>query len=107
MMKSKLNLDSNIVDEARNHARNIAKDVQGFIDKNTTVTVERTICRLLSIDGVNEVGVPLPNVVVDNIKEGNGLSIGAAYYIGNATVSYTHLDVYKRQVYPFKYDRLP
>ncbi|MDY4948759.1 MAG: lysine 5,6-aminomutase subunit alpha [Clostridium cadaveris] len=82
-MKSKLNLDSNIVDEARNHARNIAKDVQGFIDKNTTVTVERTICRLLSIDGVNEVGVPLPNVVVDNIKEGNGLSIGAAYYIGN------------------------
>lgn len=84
MMKSKLNLDSNIVDEARNHARNIAKDVQGFIDKNTTVTVERTICRLLSIDGVNEVGVPLPNVVVDNIKEGNGLSIGAAYYIGNA-----------------------
>lgn len=83
-MKSKLNLDSNIVDEARNHARNIAKDVQGFIDKNTTVTVERTICRLLSIDGVNEVGVPLPNVVVDNIKEGNGLSIGAAYYIGNA-----------------------
>lgn len=84
MMKSKLNLDFNIVDEARNHARNIAKDVQGFIDKNTTVTVERTICRLLSIDGVNEVGVPLPNVVVDNIKEGNGLSIGAAYYIGNA-----------------------
>lgn len=83
-MKSKLNLDFNIVDEARNHARNIAKDVQGFIDKNTTVTVERTICRLLSIDGVNEVGVPLPNVVVDNIKEGNGLSIGAAYYIGNA-----------------------
>lgn len=83
-MKSKLNLDFNTVEEARNHARNIAKDVQGFIDKNTTVTVERTICRLLSIDGVNEVGVPLPNVVVDNIKEGNGLSIGAAYYIGNA-----------------------
>lgn len=85
-MKSKLNLDFNTVEEARNHARNIAKDVQGFIDKNTTVTVERAICRLLSIDGVDEVGVPLPNVVVDNIKEGNGLSIGAAYYIGNAMI---------------------
>ena len=33
-----------------------------------SVTVERTICRLLGIDGVDEFGVPLPNVVVDYIK---------------------------------------
>ena len=56
-------------------------------DRHTTVSVERTVCRLLGIDGVDEFGVPLPNVVVENIKAGNGLSIGAATFIGNAMVN--------------------
>jgi beta-lysine 5,6-aminomutase alpha subunit len=86
-MESKLNLNWNLVEKSRQAAKNIALDTQEFIDRHTTVTVERTICRLLGIDGVNEFGVPLPNVVVDNIKSGNGLSIGAAVYIGNAMVS--------------------
>ncbi|SEF93720.1 beta-lysine 5,6-aminomutase alpha subunit [Caloramator fervidus] len=83
-MKSKLNLNWDIVNKARECARNIALDTQKFIDRHTTVAVERTVCRLLGIDGVDDFGVPLPNVVVDNIKKGNGLSIGAAIYIGNA-----------------------
>lgn len=86
-MESKLNLDFSVVEKARKSARNIAKDTQEFIDKNTTVSVERTVCRLLGIDGVDEFGVPLPNVVVENIKAGNGLSIGAAAFIGNAMVN--------------------
>ena len=40
---------------------------QEFIDIHTTTTVERTICRLLGIDGVDEYNVPLSNIVVDNI----------------------------------------
>ena len=87
MMESKLNLNTEIVAKSRECARKIAKDTQDFIDKNTTVTVERTICRLLGIDGVDEEGVPLPNVVVDNIKHGKGLSLGAATYIGNAMLN--------------------
>ncbi|WP_234117510.1 lysine 5,6-aminomutase subunit alpha [Clostridium hydrogenum] len=83
-MKSKLNLDFETVKKAREAAHNIAVDVQNFIDKHTTVSVERTVCRLMGIDGVNEEGVPLPNVVVENIKEGNGLGKGAAYYLSNA-----------------------
>ena len=71
-MESKLNLDFSVVEKARKSARNIAKDTQEFIDKHTTVSVERTVCRLLGIDGVDEFGVPLPNVVVENIKAGNG-----------------------------------
>lgn len=86
-MESKINLNLSLVEKARQSARNIAKDTQEFIDKNTTVAVERTICRLLGIDGVDEFGVPLPNVVVENIKEGNGLGIGAATFIGNAMVN--------------------
>jgi beta-lysine 5,6-aminomutase alpha subunit len=87
IMESKLNLNTEIVEKSRECARKIAKDTQDFINKNTTVTVERTICRLLGIDGVDEVGVPLPNVVVDNIKKGKGLSLGAATFIGNAILN--------------------
>ncbi len=86
-MESKLNLNWEVVARARKSAENIAKDTQGFIDRHTTVAVERTVCRLLGIDGVDEFGVPLPNVVVENIKKGNGLSLGASYFIGNAIVN--------------------
>ena len=83
-MASKLNLDQNKVDRARTAARQVALDTQAFIDRHTTVTVERAVCRLLLIDGVNEVGVPLPNVVVDHLLEKGLLSYGAAYVLGNA-----------------------
>lgn len=86
-MDSKLNLDFNLVNKARESARKIAIDTQRFIDENTTVAVERAILRLLLIDGVDEAGVPLPNVLVDNIKEGGGLSLGAAFFLGNAMVN--------------------
>ena len=83
-MASKLNLDQSKVDRARTAARQVALDTQAFIDRHTTVTVERAVCRLLLIDGVNEVGVPLPNVVVDHLLEKGMLSYGAAYALGNA-----------------------
>ncbi len=86
-MESKLNLNLEVVAKARESAKNIAQGTQAFIDKNTTVAVERTICRLLGIDGVDEFGVPLPNVVVENIKDGNGLSVGVATFVGNAMVN--------------------
>jgi beta-lysine 5,6-aminomutase alpha subunit len=85
-MQSKLNLDYKLIDSARTAARNIAENVQEFVDKNTTVTVERTVARLLGVDGVDEIEKPLPNVLIDNIIEGGGLSRGAAFWIGNAIV---------------------
>ena len=85
-MKSKLNLDTKVVDSARQHAANIARDMQEFIDRHTTVSTERTIVRLLGVDGVDDVDTPLPNVVVDHIKEEGGLPTGAAYWMGNAIV---------------------
>ena len=83
-MQSKLNLNQHLIEKARNSAKNIAEETQKFIDQHTTVTVERTIARLLGIDGVDEIDKPLPNVVVDNIKEGGGLALGTAYWVGNA-----------------------
>lgn len=83
-MASKLNLNQTLVDQARHSAAKVADDVQKFIDLHTTVTVERAICRLYGVDGVNEVDVPLPNVLVDHLMDKGVLSSGAAFYIGNA-----------------------
>ncbi len=86
-MKSKLNLDRELIDRARSSARHIAEDVQRYIDEHTTITVERTVARLLGIDGVDDIDRPLPNVVVDNAIEGGGLPLGISYWIGNAIVN--------------------
>ena len=80
-MNSKLNLNFDLVNESREISKRIAEDTQKFIEKHSTVTVERTICRLLGIDGVNDMGVPLPNIVVENIQASNALGLGAAMYI--------------------------
>lgn len=83
-MKSKLGLDEALVGRARASAMKVAEDTQRFIDRHTTVAVERTVCRLLGIDGVNDVGVPLPNIAVDHLSAKDILSDGAALRIGNA-----------------------
>lgn len=85
-MNSKLNLNMDLVNESREIAKKIAEGTQSFIEKHSTVTVERTILRLLGIDGVNELGVPLPNVVVENISASNALGLGVAMYVGNAMI---------------------
>ncbi len=86
-MISKLNLDFDIVEKARRSARVIAEDTQAFIEKHTTVAVERTIVRLLGVDGIDSIERPLPNVVVDSIKQHGGLAEGAAFWLGNAMVT--------------------
>ena len=85
-MQSKLGLDFKKVDYARSLAKNIADEVQTFVESYTTVAVERTLCRLLGIDGVDENQVPLPNVVVDELKGKGVLNQGVLFYIGNAMV---------------------
>ncbi len=79
-----LNLDFELVKKVRNTAAKIAEDTQEFIQQHTTIAVERTVARLLGIDGVDAFDVPLPNVVVDHIRKDNGVGNGIAIYIGNA-----------------------
>ena len=86
MLESKLNLDFKLVEQARAHASHVADETQRFIDERTTSTVERTICRLLGIDGVDSADVPLPNVVVEHLMDKGALPQGAAFWIGNAMV---------------------
>lgn len=83
---TKLNLDPKLIQSSRNSAKKIAEDVQKFIDLHTTTSTERAIVRLLGVDGVDDMDRPLPNVLIDNIKEGKGLERGISYWLGNAMV---------------------
>lgn len=88
---SKLGLDFEKVKMAKSYAARIASDVQGFVDDYTTLAVERTLCRLLGIDGVDPNDVPLPNIVTDNLKDKGVLDQGVLYFMGNA-IAETGLD---------------
>ena len=84
MQKSKVGLDFNKVGHAKQVSKSIAEDVQQFVERYTTVAVERSICRLLGIDGVDANDVPLPNVVVDALMSKQALGDGVMFYLGNA-----------------------
>lgn len=84
MQKSKLGLNFHKVAKARQIAGNIATDMQKFVNMYTTVAVERTLCRLMGIDGVDKNDAPLPNVVVDALMKEGVLGEGVLYYLGNA-----------------------
>lgn len=87
-MEKKLNLDQSFIDRGREAARKIAAQVQSkIIEPNTTVAVERTVLRLLGIDGVDHQDAPLPNVVVDQVHHGGELARGVAYWVGNAMIA--------------------
>ena len=85
-MTSKLGHDFTKVEYARGLAKKIADQVQEFVEQYTTVAVERTLSRLMGIDGVDENQVPLPNVVVDTLKEKGVLNEGVLFFIANAMI---------------------
>ncbi len=87
MKESKLGLDFKRVEYARGLAHNIASDVQSFIENYSTVAVERTLCRLIGIDGVDENMVPFPNILTDTLKDAGILSDGALFHIANAMIN--------------------
>jgi beta-lysine 5,6-aminomutase alpha subunit len=84
MTASKLDLDPGVVAACRQAARQISDDVIKRIDGRTTVSVERSVTRLLGVDGANDLDVPLPNVLVDHVHDGGGLGRGIAHWLGAA-----------------------
>jgi beta-lysine 5,6-aminomutase alpha subunit len=84
---NKLNIDFGIVASCRAAASAIAGQVSEEIAGKTTVSVERTIVRLLGVDGANDVEAPLPNVLVDHVRDRGELGRGIAYWVGNALLA--------------------
>ncbi len=83
-MKSKLDLDPGVVAACRQAATQIAEQVTERIAGRTTVSVERSITRLVGVDGADGLDVPLPNVLVDHVRDSGGLGRGVAHWLGNA-----------------------
>jgi beta-lysine 5,6-aminomutase alpha subunit len=85
-VSSKLDLDPGIVSACRQAARQIAEHVTEQTSGRTTVSVERTVTRLLGVDGADAVEAPLPNVLVDHVHDRGGLPRGIAHWLGNAMI---------------------
>ena len=86
-MSSKLDLDPGVIASCRQAAAQIAGQVGEEIAHKTTVSVERTVARLLGVDGANELDAPLPNVLVDHVRTAE--SSAGASPTGSATRCWT------------------
>ncbi|MBN2878300.1 MAG: lysine 5,6-aminomutase subunit alpha [Clostridia bacterium] len=109
-MESKLNIDKNKVKSCRRDASKIASKVQKFIDIHSTTAVERTLCRLFGVDGIDEYDVPLPNIVVEALADNNLLGSGAADFFARSIL---HTKMTPQEIaesiaeYKFEFDALP
>ena len=79
-----IDVDAAQVTRARGSASRIAREIQGYVDRHTTVTIERTVARFFGIDGTDAEGIPLANRVVEDIQAAGLLGHGAARLIGRA-----------------------
>ncbi len=80
-------VDARKVEACRALAADIADDVQRYIDRHTSVGVERTIVRALGAEGVDDQGVPLVNTLVERIQKAGQLGRGVSLFLGRALAS--------------------
>jgi beta-lysine 5,6-aminomutase alpha subunit len=85
-----LRIDSGSVDRCRELAASIVAPVEEFIASHSTVAVERSVLRLLGVDGVGPDEIPVPNLIVDALTP-DERSRGVALAFGKA-VAETGLD---------------
>jgi beta-lysine 5,6-aminomutase alpha subunit len=79
-------VDLAAVDACRASAADVADDVQRFIDRHTTVGVERTVARAYGVVGADAEGTPLANKLVDRLHEQGLAGRGVAYFLGRALI---------------------
>ncbi len=73
-----LTLDRRTVDRCRDLAAAIVAPVEEFIAGHSTAAVERSVLRLLGVDGVGGEEVPVPNLIVDALdadERGRGVAL--------------------------------
>ncbi len=106
-MRNKLFLPPERIARARELAVRIVAPILEFINAHTTVTVERATLRLAGADGADPDGVPVPNLVVDQLSP--RLEEGALKFWANALLR-TGEDVFglnRKVADGFRLDTLP
>jgi beta-lysine 5,6-aminomutase alpha subunit len=76
-----LRIDGERIAACRALAERIVTPVSAFIDGHSTVSVERSVLRLLGVDGVGPGDVPLANLFVERLGPGR-LVRGAGHWLG-------------------------
>lgn len=71
-------LNQEQIDKVKSLAKSIAGLIQEFVKKNSSVSVERAILRLYGVDGVDSESTPLPNRMVDILREKGKISVGVS-----------------------------
>lgn len=96
---SKLSLDRDKVDYAKNLAEQIVNPVQHYIDRHTTDSIERSVLRLMGVSGPAKSAKPkAPQGVLPKVNELAGhlgrdkLARGAGYWMGLAGIHNPGLD---------------
>lgn len=83
----KLNIAPEKIAKARGYAKQITGSFDWLFNGYSSVSIERTILRLMGMDGAIEGGEPIPNIVVDHLKSKNILNRGVAYWVVNAMLA--------------------
>lgn len=83
----KLTLEKGMVQRARKAASQITGAFDWLFEGYSSVAIERTVLRLMGIDGALKDGNPLPNVIVDQLAKSGGLNRGAAVWVANAMLA--------------------
>jgi len=86
-MASKLGLSTETIADCRWLARQVSEGVRRETEQYTTVSTERTVLRLLGVDGVDAEEVPVPNRVVEALQACGKLGRGTAVWMGSALAS--------------------
>lgn len=79
---NKLMIDWDVVKECRKLAENITLPVQKYIDRHSTISIERTVLRSFGIEDAWK-EMPLVNLIVDRLPK-DVLRRGIAYWFGRA-----------------------
>jgi len=77
-----LSIDADLVRRGRACAAAVVAPIRTFINRHSTVSVERSVLRLLGVDGVDAEGVPLANRLVEGALP--DLNRGIAWCMGGA-----------------------
>ncbi|HTP28390.1 MAG TPA: lysine 5,6-aminomutase subunit alpha [Anaeromyxobacteraceae bacterium] len=77
-----LHLDADAVSRCRTLADRIAARVLDEVRRYTTVSIERTVLRLLGYHGAGPGGVPWVNMMVDELQARGLIGHGSAFWLG-------------------------
>jgi beta-lysine 5,6-aminomutase alpha subunit len=84
---AQISLKSKQIARLKRLAKESADQVQRFISKHSSVSVERAVLRLYGVDGVDSEGIPIVNRLVGVLQEKGSLASGVSRHFASAVLA--------------------